>query len=324
MKSVLIGLAITFLIIAVVAVSKHPKPDGKVLIGGGPRGGALVVFAESLKKLLDEKNPDLDVRVIDPGGSVANLRGLETGKLDLAWCYATDISRGYRGQLVPAQPKLEKVRVLGRVYSSAAQLVVKADSVIHSPFDMAGRRVAIGCSGSGSAHSARRYFTALGIWDKIIPLYMGYGLGIEEMNKGRAEAVWQLTSVPGPALQALSAEQPIRLIDLYDAAHRYRFFIDYPLYRKVEIAAGTYSGIDTPVQTFQDNTLLVARDDTNSERIETTLEVLFSKEGMRTLAENHPVSDGPDPAKGLEGVKTPLHPRAAAFWKERKRNGRQL
>ncbi len=107
MKSVLIGLAITLVIIAAVAISNKPRPQGKIWIGGGPQGGALIVFAEELKTLLEKESEEINANVIGSGGSVANLRSIEAGKLDLAWGYATDAYLGYKGNLVSGSLSLK-------------------------------------------------------------------------------------------------------------------------------------------------------------------------------------------------------------------------
>lgn len=314
MKKVLVGLAVTLLIIAYVVISNKPQPEGTVWIGGGPPGGALVVFAEGLAELLQNASPDLDVNVIGSGGSVANIRSIQAGKLDLAWGYAADIYLGYQGRLIEDQPPFDNVLVLGRVFGSTAQLVVPRNSVVRSPYDLVNRRIAIGCSGSGSAHSAERYFRAIGIWDEIIPLYMGYDLGIQEMNKGRAEAIWQLVGIPSPSISRLSSERPIRLLDLFDAAEEHELFVDYPFYAESVIPAGTYSGIENPVRSYVDNTLLVTHQEVDPELIKLVLQVFYSPEGISYMREKHPIAFDLDISHGLQGVKTPLHPEAVQFW----------
>ncbi len=314
MKKVLIGLAATLLIIAWVVVSNKPQPHGTVWIGGGPQGGAFVVFAEGLAELLHRNSDKLEVNVIGSGGSVANLRSIQAGKLDLAWSFAADVYLGYQGRLVEDQTPFDNVLVLGRVYGSTAQLVVPLSSVIRTPYDLANRRIAIGCSGSGSAHTAERYLRAIGIWDRVIPLYMGYDLGIQEMNKGRAEAVWQMVGIPGPSISRLAGERPIRLINLLDAAEEHDFFVNYPFYTKSVIPAGTYSGINEAIRSYQDNTLLITHQGTDPQLIKLTLKTLFSPEGVSFMRDKHPIALDLDLKLGLQGVQTPLHPEAVKFW----------
>jgi hypothetical protein len=314
MKKVLVGIAVTLLIIAVVTISNKPRPEGTIWIGGGTEGGTLIVFAEGLAELLKKAEPELEVNVIGSGGSVANIRSIQAGKLDFAWGYAGDIYLGYQGRLVPGQPPFDNVLVLGRVYGSTTQLVVPQDSVITPPYDLVNRRVAIGSSGSGSAQSAERYFRAIGIWDQIIPLYMGYDLGIEELNKGRAEAVWQLVGISSPSIAELSKKRSIRLINLLEAAKDNDFFIDFPFYTEATIPPGTYSGINEAIESFQDNTLLVTHGGVDPKLIELTLNTLFSPQGISYMRGKHSNALDLELNKGLQGVQTPLHPSALKFW----------
>ena len=314
MKRVLIGLAVTLLIMAVVILSNKPKPEGKIWIGGGSQGSTLIVCAEGLADLLRKDLPDLDINVIGSGGSVANLRSIQAGKLDLAWGYAGDVYLGYQGRLIADQPPFDNVFVLGRIYGSTAQLVVTRDSVITTPYDLINRRVAIGSSGSGSAHSAERYFRAIGIWDRIIPLYMGYELGIQELKKGRAEAIWQLAGIPSPSIATLSKRHPLRLLNLLEAAQEHDFFTDFPFYTKAEIPADTYEGIAETIASYQDNTLLVTHKEVDPRVIEASLEVLFSPQGIAYMHKLNPTAFDLELDKGLQGVKTPLHPIAVQFW----------
>lgn len=314
MKKVLIGLAVTLIIITVVVISNKPEHEGTVWIGGGPQGGALIVFAEGLATLLHDAAPELTINVIGSGGSVANLRSIQAGKLDFAWGYAADMYLGYQGRLIEDHPPFDNVLVLGRVFGSTAQLAVPMKSVIQTPYDLVNRRIAIGCSGSGSAHSAERYFRAIGIWDKIIPLYMGYDLGIEEMNKGRAEAIWQLGGIPSPSILRLSSERPIRLLNLLEAAKDHDFFTDFPFYTESLIPAGTYPGITAPTQSYVDNTLLVTHQNVDPQLVKLVLQVLYSPEGISYMRKKDPIAMDLDLAHGLQGVKTPLHPEAVQFW----------
>ena len=48
------------------------------------------------------------------------------------------------------------------------------------------------------------------------------------------------------------------MIDVVAAAEGSSFFKDYPFYTTVTIPAGTYSGVDYDVKSFQDSALWVA------------------------------------------------------------------
>ena len=60
------------------------------------------------------------------------------------------------------------------LYGAPAHLVVLKKSGITKVSDLDGKRVAVGGAGSGAAGAAQRYFTSLGLWDKMKVEFLGY------------------------------------------------------------------------------------------------------------------------------------------------------
>lgn len=314
-RQLLIALGIVLLGTLIWLASVH-SPQ-KIRLAGGPEGGTFLVYTRGLAGLLQQQLPTARITVSSSGGSVTNLIDVETGKVDLALAYAGDAFLGVQGLLEKHPAPLKNVQALGRVYGSTAQLVVLDDSVIKTPENLVNRRVAIGSPGSGAAHSAERYFRILGIWDEIIPLYMGYDTAMAELVGRRVQAVWQLVGAPSTSIVNTSRKYPLRLIDLAELADQSDFLLKYPFYTRVSIPANTYEGQSRPVDSFQDNTLLVARSDTDPKLVTTVLRLLYSPAGMQRMRTIHPVGRDLAPKTGLMGVQIPLHPAAAEFWRER-------
>jgi len=292
------------------------RSTGKLRLGGGPDGGTFLVYSKGLAELLHEEMPDVRITVSSSGGSVTNLIDVEKGKVAMALAYAGDAYLATQGQLKDHPVPMSNVVALARIYGSTAQLVVLNDSVIHNPEDLVNRRVAVGSPGSGAAHSAERYFRILGIWEEIAPLNIGYDTAMQELTSRRAQAVWQLVGAPSASIVNTNRKHPLRLIDLSELAEQSEFLIKYPFYTWTNIPANTYKGQTQPVKSFQDNTLLVARTDTDPELVGIVLRLLYSPEGMKRISEVHPTGKELDPKKGLMGVQIPLHPAAAEFWRE--------
>ncbi len=305
-----------FLLVALVWLNAERSIE-RVRLGGGPEGGTFLVFSKGLGEILQQEFPELKIIVKNSGGSVANLELVEAQKVDLALTYAGDAFLGSQGQMEKDPHKFTNVRALGRVYGSTAQLVVLKESPIESPEDLANRRVAIGSSGSGAAHSAERYFRILGLWEEITPLYMGYDLAMQELLSGRAQAVWQLVGAPSKSIVNAGRKQPLRLIDLSELAEQSEFLLKYPFYSTVNIPAGTYRGQPRSIKSFQDNTLLVSHPAADPQLLTATLNLLFSPQGIQQMRDTHPVGQDLDPLRGLQGVQIPLHPVAEKFWRER-------
>ncbi len=309
-------IALIFFLLVGLAWLIADRSTEKVRMGGGPEGGTFIVYTKGLAELLRRELPELQLKVTSSGGSAANLNDVEEGKVALALAYAGDAYLGSQGLLKKHPTRLTNVQALGRVYSSTAQLMVLKGSIIKTPKDLVNRRIAIGSSGSGAAHSAERYFRSLGIWDEITPLYLGYDLAMGELISRRAQAVWQLVGAPCAAIVNTSRKHPLRLIDLAELADQSDFLLEYPFYTRVSIPAGTYSGQTRPIDSFQDNTLLVAHPGTDPQLIATTLHLLFSPKGMQQMRKIHPIAKDLDVQKGLQGIQIPLHPEAAKFWRK--------
>lgn len=293
--------------------------DGRtrLVLGGGPAGRTFQSIASGLAELINRNLPEVRVKVQPSGGSVANLIDVDQGKMDLALVYAADAYLGKEGVLPIRRPATQNVRALARLFGEAAHLIVPRDSLIQTPRDLKTKRVAIGSSGSGSALSARRFFKSLSIWEEVVPIYVDFALGMEELNRGSVEAVWVLMGYPSPQLQELTYRRHLRFIDLFDAAVVSGFFQSYPFYAVARIPADTYNGQERDVVTFQDAALLVADPQMDENLVYAILKLLFSKEGVARMLSAHPVAWDLDVEKGLMGVKIPLHPGAARFWRER-------
>ncbi len=315
MPRVLLIIASCALLLLVLVLANSRNPD-TIKLGGGPEGGTFTIIANGIASLLQQEHPDQQITVISSGGSVANLKKVDTGAVIMALAYAGDAYLGRQGELSKETTRLTNIRALGRIYGSTAQLAVLEKSVIQDPYDLVYRRIAIGSSGSGAAHSAERYFRAIGIWDHITPLYIGYALGMTELGSGRAEAVWQLVGAPSSSITKFNKKQPLRLINLNKAARSSDFFTQNPYYTETEIPANTYFGQTRAVETFQDNSLLVTHIDTDTELLKSTLKQLYSPAGIAALRKLHPIAQDLEIPKGLQGIIIPLHPVAEEFWRK--------
>ena len=311
--------SLPFLLLLIIGLFWFLFPSKTTIlrIGGGPAGGTFILFSEGMADLLRQNGFGQDVDVSSSGGSVANLRAVEAGRVDFALVYSGDAYLGRTGLLKDEPARYTSVRALCRLYGSAAQLAVSKSGVIDSIEDLVGRRIAIGSHGSGSAHSAERYFSTLGMWDVMTPLYMGYDLGMRELLGGRAEAVWQLVGAPSASITEINRRYPLRLLELAEYGRDSDFFRDYPFYTEKVIPEGTYDGQVEAVASFQDNTLLVANVATPPELVDLVLKALFSPAGKQKLVSFHPVARELDVKTALHGIEIPLHPAAERLWKQR-------
>lgn len=289
-------------------------------IGGGPFGGTFQVVAEGLAAVLQPRHPGYRFGAERSGGSVANLRSVEREQFDLALVYSADFYHLAGEDEIPRPAEWANARPTARLFGAVAQLAVLERSRITRPEQLRGARVAVGNPGSGAARAAERYFRALGLWEQIVPVYLGYDMAIGELMRGNVAATWEMVGVPSASFTAAYQQAPLRLLDLRDVGGMVRFFETNPYYRPVDIAAGTYEGQLQAVGSFEDSALLVAGRHLSRDLVWRILEGIYSEEGIRHLRGVHPVLADFSPDNALAGIDTPLHPGAAYFWRQKGRD----
>jgi uncharacterized protein len=216
---------------------------------------------------------------------------------------------------LPNDPgRYESIRAVAFLYSSMAQLVVRANSPITSPDQLAGRRVAVGNLGSGSAVACQRFLTHLGLWDKIEPVTIGFQDAALALGNHQIDAFFVLTDYPNAAVQHLAKFEPIRLVPLAEAATVSGFLSANPFYSPTIVPASTYPGQTQPIPTFAQAVYLCAGKNTPDVIVGRCLKSLFTLETLTFLRAANPMAKATTLASGLHSCLIPVHPTAAKFW----------
>ena len=234
--------------------------------------------------------------------------------------YAGEVFLGRNGKMKNDPRKYENVLVVGYLYGAPAQLVVREGSGITSAKDLAGKKVGVGNAGSGAFANCERFFTHLGIWDKIERNAMGYNDAAQAFGNEQLDAFWLLTAFPSGAVIMAAQTNDINLIDLGKDAADSGYFEEYPYFGKLTIPAGTYRGVDKDTPSFFDSALLVANAKVNPDHVYELMSAVWSEEGLKHMVGQKKTFRAMSVADGLKGVNpaaTPLHPGAIKFWKEK-------
>ena len=318
MKRILI-LAVALAVVFGMSFSAHAKK--RYVFGGGPAGGTFQTVANAIQVFQPIKdNPNFSVKAQSSGGSVENLRTTNKGRAAFSTVYAGEIFLGRNGKMKNDPRKYENVLVVGYLYGAPAQLVVRQGSGIKSAKDLAGKKVGVGNAGSGAFANCERFFTHLGIWDKVERNAMGYNDAAQAFGNEQLDAFWLLTAFPSGAVIMAAQTNDIALIDLGKDAADSGYFKDFPYFGKLTIPAGTYRGVDTDTPSFFDSALLVANAKVKPEHVYELMSAVWSDAGLKHMVSQKKTFKAMSVADGLKGVNpeaTPLHPGAAKFWKEK-------
>ncbi len=287
----------------------------RLAFSGGPEGGTFQYFSNGIAIRLTKNISGLEVSNMASAGSLENLRRVNSGEADFGIVYSGDTYLGRNGRLTKDDNKYENVHALAYLYGAPAHLIVLQGSGIESVNDLAGKRVAVGGAGSGAAGAAQRYFSALGLWDKMKVEFLGYSKAAAALGDGLIDAFWVFAGFPNSSVIQAAASNKIMILSVVEAGEEGGFFEAYPFYTRLTIPAGTYSGVDYDVHSFQDSALWVAGKHVSATWVEQALAEVFSKEGMAYMVKVKSTAKAMSIEGALDGIVTPVHEGAETFWK---------
>lgn len=313
-------LMLSLLVLGIASLALAPAGSAvakeyKAKVGGGPTGGTFNTFANAMAVYIPKVLPEMKVSAVGSGGSVENVKRVNSGESDFGLCYAVDLALAAKGELPKDETKYTNTRIVGFLYGAPAQLVVRADSGFKSAKDLVGKRVAVGNAGSGAAASAERFFRHLGIWDNFKPQFLGYSAAASAFQDGKIDAFWLLVGYPNRSIIEAAVQTKIALIDVGADAAASGFY-DAFAYIPMEIPANTYGEGMPACPSFQDACLLTVNKDAPEEAVYEITKALWSAEGMAAISEAHKSFASMNMENNFLGASVPLHPGAAKFWTE--------
>lgn len=288
--------------------------SGTYKFSGGPSGGTFQYYASAIATL--SKSTGAKVLASSSGGSIENIRIINSGKTNFAIAYSGHVYAGLNGRLKNDDSTYEDVLAVAYLYGAPAQLVVDADLGITKASELEGKSVAIGNAGSGAAANAEIFFSELGIFDKIKAEMLGYRGAAAALQNGQVDAFWVFAGFPNASIMEAALQNDVVILDVYKSAEEAGMFEKYPYFNKVTIPAETYKGQTEPVNTFQDAALWVANSQVPEDVAYGLLKLVYSDEGLAHMVSVHKSAKAMSIEDGVKGIVTPLHPGAEKFWKE--------
>ena len=287
-------------------------------MGGGSRGGTFDAFGLGVSDILWHSIDGFNLSLVKSAGSGENLRRIQAGEMDMGVAFAGDVFLSYNseGNFAEEGP-YDEVRVIGFLYSAVSQLVTLEETGITSVEDLAGKTVAVGGSGSGTQLSVERLLTTLGLYSEIDPVLIAGLDASEELKNQQVQAFHALNGVPSDAVADTASLDEAVILSTYDAAEAAGFFEQYPFYSKYVIPAGTFSGVDEDVTTFNDAGLWVVSANMDEELVYQMTKEVYGQVGLYFMQQSTgDVAQEMSSDTALVGVQTPLHPGAARYWRE--------
>jgi TRAP transporter TAXI family solute receptor len=250
-------------------------------------------------------------------GSVENLRLVASDQIESGIAQSDVVSWAFAGTGVFADGgPIEKLRAIASLFPESLHLVVRADGAIRALTDLKGMRISLGQTGSGTLADARIVLAAGGLNEQDLSAsYLRSGTAAADLSDGSIEGFFLIGGIPIPAVRALAATVPIRLIPIPDDILS-RMQEKYGSYDRSVIPADTYPGIDVATPTIGFHALWVVSSDASEDLIYAITKALWNESTQRLLDAHDPIGRDVRIEHALEGLSVPLHPGAMRFYRK--------
>lgn len=245
---------------------------------------------------------------------MANVRALGAGDANLIFVQNDVAFYGFQGIYMFAGQGVDKLRGVAVLYPEIVQIVARADRNIRSLSDLAGKIVAVGAAGSGTAVEAELILRAAGLWGRIKAEYRDFAAASEALALGQIDAAFIVAGIPTAAVQTLAARTPVTLVPIPDSLiadlnkQGYRFFIRFT------VPKGTYN-IPNDVPTAAVMAMLAVSADVPESVVYSVLDIMFNN--LDELRAAHARAADISLSRALEGMSIPLHPGAVKFYRDK-------
>src|SRR6516164_4745191 len=250
-------------------------------------------------------------------GSVENLRMIASDQIESGIAQSDVVSWAFTGTGIFAdEGPIKKLRAIASLFPESLHVVVHADGPVQTLADLKGRRISLGQTGSGTLVDARIVLAASGLTEQDLSAeYLRSGTAAANLSEGTLEGFFLIGGVPLPAVRALAATTPIRLIPIPDDVLS-KIQEKYGPYDRSVIPADTYPGVGVATSTVGFHALWVVSAEASDDLIFAITKALWNEATQRLLDAHDPIGKDVRLEHALDGLSVPLHPGALRFYRQ--------
>jgi uncharacterized protein len=272
-----------------------------------------VMMVQLGEMLQTQSDGEILPTVEESQGSVQNVA--EAGRRPGAFLFTTPpnlIANALAGEEPFEEGNYDGIRTLFPMPFITIHLVVRADSDINTVADLAGRSFISGGTGTFCQRQVASILETLGIADSVSAPEMELSGAPAALRNNQVDGYATCSSHPTPQVQELAATLAVRILS-FTEDEQAAIIAANPGAGAVSIAAGTYAGIDTAIDTMAVPVGAYA----NSMDEATALAIVSAFwEQREEMAETNPWWAGVTPEL-VPQLGAPLHEGVVAYYAER-------
>jgi TRAP transporter TAXI family solute receptor len=305
--------------VAVAAFGVAPRlsaHDVFVSVGTGETKGLYYPVAQAICRIVGPDLREQGMRCSPEAtpGSVYNVGRVLSGELELAIVQSDVQSEASKGTGAWSGKPASDLRSVLSLYPELVTVVARAGANIHGLSDLAGKRVNVGHQGSGTRATwstiagqlGRSEASQINLWD----------LRADETTaalcSGAVDANLLIVGHPSPLVASQLSACPTNLVAIAGPAVA-RLVGAYPFYVPGTIPAKPY-GLGADIPTFGSRATLITSASTDAHVVGAVTKAMLTH--VPELRSAHPVLSGLTTEDMTQGLTAPLHPAAAAVYKE--------
>jgi uncharacterized protein len=311
----MIGAALASLALA-IAMPTAAQQGQRISITTGGTGGVYYPLGGGMANILSKYVPGLSATAEVTGGSVDNLKLLNSGKSEVAFTMVDAAWDAKQGVDKFKDSKFEP-RTLMVLYPNRMHVVTIEGTGINKLADLKGKRVSTGSAGSGTEIMAMRILEAVGIdgHKDLKQERLGVAESVNAIKDRKIDAFFWVGGVPTAAVTDLATTPGVKLklIDHAEAVDGMNKKYG-PLYVKAGIAQSSYQGMDKPNENIDVWNILVASDKMSDKMAYDIVKTLYEKKAE--LVAVHKEAMNIDLKYQKVGSPLPYHPGAKKYFEE--------
>ena len=312
-------LLLSGVVVCLVLIMAVPSlaATAQLVMATGGTAGTYYPLGGAMSQIINRVVKDVNVSVQSTGASVANIRMMQNGEVDLALIQTDTADYAWNGtEMFKDDGKLQNFKVMASLYPELIQVVVRAESGIDSIADLKGKKVSVGAPGSGTEANARQILEIYGLTyqDLSQVQYLSFAESAEAFKDRHIDAFFVTAGIPNAGIQDTATMHKIKILDIPDDMYE-KLHDKYGFYGQALIPAGCYINQTDLIRTVAVQAVLVVRADLDAGMVYEMTAALF--DNLPELATSHAKGKEMSLKGALTGVSTPLHPGAEKYFKEK-------
>ncbi|MDP3047531.1 MAG: TAXI family TRAP transporter solute-binding subunit [Chloroflexota bacterium] len=295
-----------------------PAALKRISLASGPTSGVYYPLGGGIAKVISQYVPNTECTAEATAASVDNCKLLKSGKADISLIMADAAYEALNGTVRFVEDGKIPLRTIAVVYSNYMHIVASEASGVKTVADLKGKRVSTGAAGSGTEGKCLRVLEAYG----ITPATLGSqerldpGKSAEAMKDRKLDAFCWDGGLPTSSVMDLAATPGMKIV-LLDHEEAIKKMNDKygPLYFKLVMPKGTYTGMDKDVAVAGVANLLLVTDKMDEQLAYNITKALF--EHQADLVAVHAEAKNLTLPTAVVGSSVPYHPGAIKYYTEK-------